>query len=97
MQKKIHHVHLMWSIVFLVGILPHASRAQITVDQSYVPTTGQGFNSSFAGNLPIGQTFTPTLNSLSFVDLYIGDAGSDIGPGASFEVKIHSGSIGGPF
>jgi hypothetical protein len=32
---------------------------------------------------------------LNFVDLYIGDAGGDIGPGASLKVVIHSGSITG--
>jgi hypothetical protein len=65
------------------------------IDQSYIPVTGQGFNTSFSGNLPIGQEFTPALSSLNFVDLFIGDAGSDIGPGASFQVVIHSGTIGG--
>jgi hypothetical protein len=51
--------------------------------------------SSASENLRIAQEFTPTFNSLNFVDLYIGDAGGDIGPGASFKVVIHSGSITG--
>jgi hypothetical protein len=52
--------------------------------------------SSASENLPIGQEITPTFNSLNFVDLYIGDAGGDIGPGANLRVVIHSGSITGP-
>ncbi len=78
----------------LIGCLARTSLGDI-IDQSYIPVSGQGFNTSVPGNLPIGQSFTPTLSSLSFVDLYIGDAGSDIGPGASFQVVIHSGSISG--
>lgn len=65
------------------------------VDQSYLPTTGQGFNTSASSNLPIGQEFTPTTAALDFVDLFIADAGSDTGPGASFRINIRSGSITG--
>jgi len=79
----------------LLGALAQTSFGGDIIDQSYIPITGEGFNTSASQNLPIGQGFTPTLNSLSFVDLYLGDAGSDIGPGASFQVVIHSGSITG--
>jgi PEP-CTERM motif len=79
----------------LLGALAQTSFGGDIIDQSYIPITGEGFNSSDSGNLPIGQEFTPTLNAVSFVDLYLGDAGSDIGPGTSFQVVIHSGSIAG--
>lgn len=69
-----------------------AARADV-VDQSYIPVTGQGFNTGSSSNRPLGQEFTPTLGSLDFVDLYIGDAGSDAGPGATFLLNIRAGSI----
>jgi hypothetical protein len=65
------------------------------IDQSSVGTLSQGFNTSFSGNLALGQEFRPAFSTLDFVDLVLGDAGSDIGPGASFEVKIHAGTITG--
>jgi hypothetical protein len=65
------------------------------IDQSYVPVTGQEFNTSSSGNLPLGQEFTPTFKSVDFVNLFLQDAGSDIGPGTSFKVNIRSGSITG--
>src|SRR5438270_646527 len=80
---------------FVSGLVARTTRGDI-VDQSYIPVTGQGYNISSSGNLPMGQEFTPTLATLNFVDLFIGDAGSDVGPGANFQVTIHSGSIGGP-
>lgn len=82
-----------WAAVALLG--GGTSRADTIIDQSYVPVTGQGYNTSFSGNLPIGQTFTPTLGSLNFVDLFLGDAGTDTGPGASFFVRIRFLQIAG--
>jgi hypothetical protein len=78
----------------LVVSVAGPTRAE-TIDQEYLPVTGQGYNTGVSSNLPIGQEFTPTLDALDFVDLFIGDAGSDAGPGASFEVNIRGGSIGG--
>jgi hypothetical protein len=80
--------------VVLLGIATGSAPADV-IDQSYVPVTGQDFNTSDSGNLPLGQSFTPTLGSVDFVKLYIQDAGSDIGPGTSFEVMIRAGTIGG--
>jgi hypothetical protein len=80
--------------VALIGAIVGSARGDI-IDQSYVPVTGQEFNTSFSGNLPMGQEFTPTLNAVQFVKLYLQDAGSDIGPGTSFEVNIRSGTITG--
>lgn len=78
----------------LIGSVAGPTRAE-TIDQQYLPITGQGYNTGVSSNLPIGQEFTPTIGALDFVDLFIGDAGSDAGPGASFEVNIRAGSIGG--
>jgi VCBS repeat-containing protein len=64
-------------------------------DQSCTAAAAYNYNTSYSGNLPMGQEFKPALSSLSFVDLVIADAGSDIGPGANFLVKIHSGTITG--
>jgi hypothetical protein len=65
------------------------------IDQSYLPSTGQGYNLSASLNLPLGQEFTPTLTSLNFVDLDIGDASFPPGSGANFQVDIRAGSVTG--
>src|SRR5262245_6376913 len=65
-------------------------------DQSNTPAPWQMYNISYSGHIPIGQEFRPNLSGLNFVDLFIEDAGSDIGPGANFQVRIRSGSITGP-
>ncbi len=64
-------------------------------DQSNTPTPYNMYNLSYAGSLPIGQEFRPSLSSLNYVDLFIEDAGSDIGPGANFTVRIRAGTITG--
>ncbi len=72
-----------------------AGTGQVT-DQSVTSPAWQAYNTSYNGFIPLGQEFKPTQSSLSFVDLFLEDAGSDIGPGANFQVKIHSGTITGP-
>ncbi len=69
--------------------------ANPVTDQSCVAPAYYNYNTSYSGNLALGQEFKPTQSSVSFVDLVIADAGSDIGPGANFLVKIHAGTIGG--
>src|SRR5437588_362067 len=64
-------------------------------DQSCSAPAYYNYNTSYSGNLPLGQEFKPAVSSLSFVDLVIADAGSDTGPGANFLVKVHSGTITG--
>lgn len=67
------------------------------IDQAYTPNpaSGQGFNVGSAINQPLGQSFTPTLTSLNFADLRIGDASSPPGTAAQVEVEIRQGSITG--
>src|SRR5688572_11615679 len=66
-----------------------------TIDQSNTATPWTNYNISASSNRPIGQEFVPTSTGLNYVDLRVADAGSDIGPGASFQVRIRSGSITG--
>jgi hypothetical protein len=82
-------------VIAVFCLLAGLGQAQGGVDQFSVGPLSQGFNTSFSGNLQLGQEFRPTLTALDFVDLVLGDAGSDIGPGASFEVKIHAETIAG--
>jgi hypothetical protein len=86
---------LAWAVLAVAGAAT-ATRADM-IDQSNTATVTQFFNTSPGtfSNLPIGQEFTPTLTSLNFVDLHIDDVGSDIGPGADFQVNIRSGTING--
>ena len=85
------------SAVVLVGPVGTSAKAAAPlIDQSFAVTSGgYDYNTSYAGDLPIGQSFTPSLTGLNFVDVLLQDAGSDTGPGASFQVKIHSASITG--
>jgi hypothetical protein len=66
-----------------------------TTDQSNTPAPYQTYSTSAGSNLPMGQEFKPTLSSLSFVDLFIEDHGSDTGPGANFTARIRAGTITG--
>jgi hypothetical protein len=73
------------------------ARGSLVVDQSYLPfqSAGEAYNLSYSGNLPLGQQFVPTLNSLSFVNLWIEDAGTNAGDPATIQVNIRSSSITG--
>lgn len=64
-------------------------------DQSNTASPYYVYNLSAASNQPLGQEFRPTLSALNYVDVFIEDAGSDIGPGANFQVKIHADTITG--
>jgi hypothetical protein len=83
------------SSAFLIAAFAGPVTAADIIDQQQTATPQQVRSTSFAGTTPIGQEFTPGLNSIEFVDFFIEDAGSDVGPGASFQVKIHSNTIGG--
>lgn len=60
------------------------------------PVLGQCYNTSSSSNLPLGQQFQAANSMVSYVDLFIEDAGSDIGPGANLQVRLRAGSITGP-
>jgi large repetitive protein len=75
------------------SLVPGAGQS---TDQSVTAPVAYAYNTSYNEDIPLGQEFKPTQTSLSFVELFIEDAGSDIGPGANFQVKIHSGTITGP-
>jgi len=83
--------------VTLTALSPHRAIAQV-IDQSFIPPAFSGLVYSIAPNVitPLGQEFRPTLASLDFVDLWIGDGATDIGPGASVMVSVHTGAINGP-
>ncbi len=82
-------------IVAALGMIAGPARAEY-IDQSNTNAPQRFYNTDpSSGNTPIGQEFTPTISSLDFVKLYVADAGSDIGPGANFEVNIRQASIAG--
>jgi hypothetical protein len=86
-------VHL--AACLAVTLAASGTAAADLIDQSYLPTTGQGFNLEASENLPLGQEFQPTLGSLNFVDLWIGDAGTNASIGANVQVNIRAGTITG--
>jgi hypothetical protein len=66
-------------------------QAQVILDQVNIPASfnfGQVYSTSSSFATPLGQEFVPTLNALNFIDLYVDDAGSSIGPGADFLVEF---------
>jgi hypothetical protein len=66
-----------------------------TIDQSSTGTIDSGVITSNLLNAPLGQSFTPTLSGLNFVDLVLGDSNPNpiLGSAASFEVIIHFDTI----
>src|SRR6478735_8896491 len=62
-------------VAALASLLAAATpgRASVIIDQASAGPVGSGANPSFAGNAPLGQEFKPTLSSLDFVDLVLGD------------------------
>src|SRR5262245_7341266 len=72
--------------------------AQVILDQVNIPGTfnfGQVYSTSSSFTTPLGQEFVPTLNVLNFIDLYVDDGGSAVGPGADLLVRIRTGTISG--
>jgi hypothetical protein len=85
--------------IFLTGGV--SARAEQIVDQSYLPFhPASGFDQAYnvwsgSGNLALGQQFVPTLNSLTFVELWMEDAATGTNASANIQLNIRSGSITG--
>lgn len=83
-----------WAVAAFLLVPVAAGRADgDQIDQSNLVTPSQNYNTSYSGNLPIGQEFTPSLAGLDFVDLRVADAGSDTGPGTNFQLQVREASI----
>lgn len=81
-------------ILIAVATLYGASAKGQSTDQQYVAPVSSAANIDNGG--PIGQSFTPTLPTLDFFRLNLED-NSQNGDGATFQLRIHSGSgLGGP-
>ncbi|MBI3880120.1 MAG: hypothetical protein HY301_08640 [Verrucomicrobia bacterium] len=83
-----------------VGLaLAHHALAQtnffIYDQQSANESTGGGFATTIQSNSPIGQSFTPLLNSVGFIRLKLDDSEIN-GLGATVVVNLRSNSITGP-
>jgi hypothetical protein len=63
------------------------------IDQKNDVAPQQNYNISFYD--PIGQEFVPLFNRVNLVQMRVGDAGSDIGPGSDLRVSIRENTIGG--
>jgi hypothetical protein len=68
------------------------SASPFTVDQQNLDNSD---DREIQGNSPIGQEFTPTLNSLDVVELITRDFNPGNSTGASLQVKIHTSTITG--
>ncbi len=76
------------------GVTEVSNQGTLSHVLAHQPTLGQCFNTAFS--TPLGQEIRPQAASLNFVDLFIEDAGSDIGPGANLQVRLRANSIAGP-
>jgi hypothetical protein len=83
------------SLLFSCALAERAFGVVYTIDQAYTNQTPPFSIVSIAYGNPIGQGFTPTLNSLSFVDLFTQDT-TYPGTGGVVSVEIHSQTINGP-
>lgn len=96
MKKVALKTTLLSVIAFGLSFLPtKAGASQFIVDQkndNFTPSLFQSIQTLS----PIGQEFTPTLNSLDFVELFTQDFGRSNNPlGANLFVNIRSGDISG--
>src|SRR5689334_20567576 len=79
-------------IVMLVTVLESSGQGTLVFDQG---STNIIEGSSPWSSTPMGQSFTPTLSSMDFVELMLFDADVFHQNGSSLYVTIRSGSISG--
>ena len=93
----LHSTTLRGRVALLCALCaPLATNAQIlSIDQSHTQTPNIAFSVRIGG--PIGQTFTPTLNRLNFVDVRMRDLERTFGgvesQGATFQMIIRDGTM----
>src|SRR5437016_782088 len=80
--------HAVPAVMFLAAVV-QAAHAGPVYDQSNTVAPHVGLN--IDPYAPIGQSFTPTLTSLNFVEVRLSDTNTN-GLGASFDVNIRSGA-----
>jgi hypothetical protein len=84
----------MKNAVLLLALFPSlASAHAFTIDQLNDPASPSAI---FINQPPLGQEFTPTLSSLSVVELMIMDSLPTDGIGSTVTVNIRGGAIAGP-
>jgi len=87
-------------LIFFTGLVcskAALSQGTFVYDQQLVTndTSGGEFSAAIQTNQPIGQSFTPTLSSVGFVRLFLGDSSRN-GIGANVLVNLRSDSLQGP-
>ncbi|MBI3880743.1 MAG: PEP-CTERM sorting domain-containing protein [Verrucomicrobia bacterium] len=81
--------------VFVVGLFGQSTNLFVYDQQSANESTGGGGASAIQTFSPIGQSFTPTFDSVGFIRLNLSDAEIN-GLGATVVVNLRSNSITGP-
>ncbi len=99
-SAALNHAAVKTKVIFLVSLIALATvqaRGQGTVIYDQQSSTGpvlEGLNLSLSSGQPLGQSFTPSLSTVGFVNLNL-SSGPTAG-GAYVDVLLHSGSITGP-
>jgi hypothetical protein len=90
-------IRIVVALAFLSSPLHLAVAQGLQVDQGWVPPWGGGSGGLHIGFFgPLGQEFTPSLNGLNAVDLFIEDWNYRLNAGAEFQVRIRNDEITGP-
>ena len=82
-------------VLFLCALRAYSQGTFVYDQQSADETTGGGVTVTIQPNQPLGQSFSPTLSSVGFIRLNVGDTAAN-GLGATLYVNLRSGSITGP-
>jgi len=85
------------AIFFIIAALSAKGQGTFVYDQqSAIEGSGGEGAPVIQSNPPIGQSFTPVLDSVGFIRLWLYDNTQNNGLGATVRVDLHSGSITGP-
>jgi hypothetical protein len=85
-------VRLGLALLIVLAVRVPVARADEVIDQSNINFTPSLFQSIQVFS-PIGQSFTPTLTSLDFFDVFTQDFVRNNGIGATLEIEIFSGVL----
>ena len=80
--------------IFLLSQRVHGQGTFVYDQQSATESTGGGGTVVIQANQPLGQSFTPTLTSIGFIRLFVGDTTLN-GLGATLVVNVRANSITG--
>src|SRR5436305_843121 len=90
------NLHL-WIVVLITNALGAFAQGTLVIDQqSTLSPPSADVQVPIQGNTPIGQSFTPSLNSIGYIQLSTHDNNLQNGLGATITLNLRTNSITGP-